>query len=51
MPLIKGKDYYQYGPSGKKYYYTPGDSVSREIAKARALQQGKAIHASRNNPK
>ena len=48
MPLIKGKDYYQFGQGGKKYYYTPGDNISREAAKEQALRQGKAIHASRN---
>lgn len=43
MPLKRGKDYYQWGDSGKKYYYQPGDIISRKIAKESAKRQGIAI--------
>jgi len=38
-----GKPAYQYGESGKKYTYTPGNESSRKRAKQRAHQQGAAI--------
>ena len=45
MPVHKGKNYYQYGQSGKKYYYIIGNKISRESAKRKAKLQEKAIHA------
>jgi hypothetical protein len=48
MPVHKGKDYYQWGQSGKKYYYIPNNKKSRELAKAKATKQGKAIKASQS---
>ncbi len=42
-----GKPAYQYGDSGKKYVYTPGDPSSRNRAKKKATEQGQAIHARR----
>lgn len=39
----KGKPAYQYGTTGKKYPYTPGDKESRERAKKKAIEQGLAI--------
>ena len=40
MPVQRGKDskgpYYQWGKSGKKYYYEAGDKQGREGAKAKA---------------
>jgi len=38
--------FYQWGESGKKYYYISGNNKSRENAKAKATRQGIAIHAS-----
>ena len=48
MPLIRGKNYYQYGPSGHRYYYIPGDKNSRSLAKYKAFKQGQAIEISRH---
>lgn len=51
MPVHKGKDqegpYFQWGQSGKKYRYTPGNESSKEEAKRKARRQGQAIHASK----
>jgi hypothetical protein len=38
--------YYQWGESGKKYYYTPGNERARKRAKTKAKRQGAAAHAS-----
>lgn len=50
MPVHKGKDkkgyYYQWGESGKKYYYKKGNKISEGIAKSNAAEQGRAIKAS-----
>jgi len=47
MPIKRGIDshgpYYSYGDL-HRYYYTPNDPVSREIAKEKARKQGAAIH-------
>lgn len=40
-----GKPAYQWGNSGKKYTYKPGDKASRERAKAKAKRQGRAAHS------
>lgn len=32
----QGKPYYQFGPNGTKFYYTPKDFDSRALAKAKA---------------
>ena len=49
MPVHRGQDregpYYQWGGSGKKYHYRPGDKPSRETAKRKATKQGQAAHA------
>lgn len=49
MPVHQGKDsqgpYYQWGNHGKKYRYTPNDSVTRNKAKAQATKQGVAVYA------
>jgi hypothetical protein len=49
MPVKRGQDkqgpYYQWGDSGKKYHYTPGDKRSRDRAKEQASKQGQAAHA------
>jgi len=39
---VKGKPAYQWGTTGKKYPYTPGNKASRERAKERARAQGLA---------
>jgi len=39
---VKGKPAYQWGATGKKYPYTPGNKASRERAKERARAQGLA---------
>jgi len=54
MPVQQGyttrngerKGYFQWGNSGKKYLYTPGNKASRERAKSMAKKQGAAAHAS-----
>jgi hypothetical protein len=49
MPVQRGKDskgpYYQWGGSGKKYHYTPGNKRSRDLAREKATKQGQAAHA------
>lgn len=40
-----GKPAYQWGQSGKKYPYTPGNAESRRRAKAKAERQGRAAQA------
>ena len=45
MPLIRKSNYYQYGESGKKYYYIIGDKKSRNKARRKAEKQMKGIHA------
>lgn len=42
----KGRQYYQYGKHGKKYYFTKGDSRSKYEARWKAIRQGKAISVS-----
>lgn len=50
MPVHRSKDskgpYYQWGDSGKKYYYESGNQESRENAKNKAKRQGRAARAS-----
>lgn len=45
----KRKCYYQWGQSGKKYWYTPGNETERRRAKKKAVEQGMAAHASGYN--
>jgi hypothetical protein len=51
MPIKRGKDshgpFYQYG-NKKKYYYTSGNSQSRQLARSKALKQAQAIKASQH---
>jgi hypothetical protein len=51
MPVRRGKDskgtYYQWGKSGKKYYYKTGNKASRTRAKNKALKQALAIRLKR----
>lgn len=42
------KGYYQWGSSGKKYHYEPGDEEERKAAKEKCEEQGQAIKASQN---
>ena len=46
MPVHRGKNYYQYGKSGKKYYYVANNTKSKLNAKKKAYKQERAIHAS-----
>lgn len=50
MPVRRGKDsngpYYQWGDSGRKYHYEPGNKSARDRAKAKAEKQGRAARAS-----
>ena len=50
MPVHRGNDhygpYYQWGSSGKRYYYIINDKKSRDKAKQQAQTQGNAIFAS-----
>lgn len=47
MPIHRvvknGKPAYQWGSHGAKYTYTPGNKVSMETAKKRAIAQGLAV--------
>jgi hypothetical protein len=47
MPLHRttknGKPAFQYGATGAKYVYTPGNAASRKAAKKRAIKQALAI--------
>lgn len=38
-----GQPAFQYGTSGAKYTYTPGNAASREAAKKKAIKQALAI--------
>lgn len=48
MPIFRRKDnigsFYQYGDTGKKYYYITNNKRSRLIAKRKAIKQMRAIH-------
>lgn len=44
----KGKGFYQYGDSGKKYYYVIGNEKQRKEAKRKSIIQGYAIQANSN---
>ena len=50
MPIHRGRDskgpYYQWGNSGKKYYYISGNKKSRENALSKAERQRSAIYSS-----
>ena len=49
MPILrkidKNGNYYQYGNTGKRYYYTAGNTTSRRQAIYKASRQADAIHA------
>lgn len=42
----KNGTYYQWGYSGKKYYYMSGNKQSREYALRKAEKQARVIYAS-----
>lgn len=54
MPLEQSEDsegyYYSFGSQGHKYYYNPRDSESEEVARNKALRQGRAIEWSKHRP-
>lgn len=45
MPLREGKDYYQFGPGGKKYFFKT--EIGKKRAKTKALRQGRAMAVSK----
>lgn len=49
MPVRRGRDsegpFYQWGETGRRYRYTPGDEEGRRRAKRRAEAQGRAASA------
>lgn len=53
MPVTRGYEqhhgkrmgYYQFGESGTKYHYTPGNETARKRAKTKAEQQQAAAYA------
>lgn len=51
MPLMNKQDkkgrYFKFGIGGKKYYYITNNKISRNIAKNKALKQGRAIATSK----
>lgn len=53
MPVLRGKDssgyYYQFGENGKKYFYVANNYYSREIARRKAILQGRAEHANKSS--
>ena len=50
MPIYrgveKGRGFYKWGKSGKKYFYIIGNKISREQAYSKSLKQARAIYAS-----
>jgi len=50
MPIHTGQDkngkFYQWGKTGKKYYFKPGDEASRKRARGKAEAQQTAIYSS-----
>lgn len=52
MPVMdcesEGKPGFKFGEEGHCYTFTPGDEASRERARERAEEQGRAIEASRH---
>lgn len=50
MPIHRSKDvngcFYQWGNTGKKYYYTAGNKQERDKAYEKARKQERAIYAS-----
>ena len=50
MPVRSGEDstgpFYQWGESGRRYYYRKGSETSEKMARARAAAQGRAVRAS-----
>jgi len=40
-----GRPAYQWGPTGKKYTYTRGNTQSRNRARNKAIEQGRAARA------
>jgi hypothetical protein len=55
MPILNNKDtkgsYYQFGTTGKKYYYKTGNVKLRTLARAKAAKQGRAIEWSKHRKK
>jgi hypothetical protein len=51
MPINRGFDsigaFYRWGIYGHRYYYIPNNRYSRNLAKEKALRQGRAILANR----
>jgi len=49
MPVHRGHNaigyYYQWGNTGKRYYYTPGNVRSENDARNKSNQQARAIYA------
>jgi hypothetical protein len=49
MPVHRGYDaigyYYQWGNSGKKYYYIPGNVKSENASRNKSNEQARAIYA------
>lgn len=41
--------YYQWGDSGERYYYTPGNERSRKQAHTKARNQAEAIEAHKHD--
>jgi len=54
MPLHRttktGKPAFQYGTTGAKYTYTPGNTASRKAAKKKAVKQALAIERRTGKP-
>ena len=50
MPIRQGRDakgtFYQFGNHGKKYYYVPGNKMSKDTAKLKARRQAIAVYSS-----
>jgi hypothetical protein len=49
VPVRRSKDgkgpHYQWGDAGKKYHYKAGNKKSRDSARRKAQEQGRAIRA------
>ncbi len=55
MPIIESQDdtgpYYQFGATGKRYYYNPASTRSRKEALKKCKAQMRAVEASKGRKK
>jgi len=49
MPVLEGRNFYQFGLNGHKYYFIPGDKKSKLKALNGCKLQGRAIAWSKHS--